>query len=113
MRNLDKVIAELQKRYDIFKTKTPIISVDPIAAKIGTKEGLNGGEKFEVFEQYLDMDTGKTKYDKMGTIKVDKKYIWNNQFTNNENTDESGIQATFFKKAGGKILPGMLIRQIK
>lgn len=115
VRNLNKVIVELQKRHDIFKTKTPIISVDPITAKIGTKEGLNGGEKFEVFEQYIDPDTGRTNFKKKGVIKVDKKNIWDNQFAKVDSIqkNESSITSTHFKNGKQDMLPGMLIRQIK
>jgi len=115
VRNLHKVMVELQKRHDIFKSKTPILSIDPITASIGMKEGLNGGEKFEVFEQYLDQDTGKTNYDKIDIIKVNKKMVWDNRFTNSLSNDEndSDIRVTHFKKGKKALRPGMLIRQIK
>jgi len=108
-------MVELQKRHDIFKSKTPILSIDPITASIGMKEGLNGGEKFEVFEQYLDQDTGKTNYDKIDIIKVNKKMVWDNRFTNSLSNDEndSDIRVTHFKKGKKALRPGMLIRQIK
>lgn len=67
VRNLNKVFLELQKRNDVFKVWTPIldfyslvsprleapITVDGkiITAKIGTKEGLRGGEQFSVYDE--------------------------------------------------------------
>ena len=67
VRNLNKVFLELQKRNDVFKVWTPIldfyslvsprleapITVDgkTITAKIGTKEGLRGGEQFSVYDE--------------------------------------------------------------
>lgn len=67
VRNLNKVFNELQKRNDVFKVWTPLldfyslvspsltapITVDgkKITAKIGTKEGLRGGEKFAVVDE--------------------------------------------------------------
>ena len=37
IRSIDAVYSKLQKNYDVFKTKTPISSVDPVTAKIGFK----------------------------------------------------------------------------
>ena len=65
-------IIKLQKKYDVFKTKTPLFTGNPITAKIGKKEGLEGGEKFEVLEMNQDPKTGAITYKNIGTIKVDK-----------------------------------------
>lgn len=118
VRNLDAVYAKLQKKYDVFKTKTPLFSGVPLTAKIGLKEGIKGGDKFEVLEQMLDMETGKTTYKRKGVIKVDKKQIWDNRYSADETAepqvDKKGnpIETTLFK--GGKnFYQGMLIRQIK
>ena len=67
VRNLNKVFLELQKRNDVFKVWTPLLDfyslVSPrleapitvegktITAKIGTKEGLRGGEQFAVMDE--------------------------------------------------------------
>ena len=66
VRNLNKVFVDLQNRNDVFKVWTPLldfyslvsprlearITVDgkKITAKIGTKEGLRGGEQFSVYD---------------------------------------------------------------
>jgi hypothetical protein len=137
-RNIDKVFAKLQKNYDVFKPKVPLFTGYPITAKIGMKEGLEGGEKFEVLEQVQDEKTGKIEYKRIGKIKVNKKLIWDNRSnigdlidtkenetastTNtafsligqetNTTTDNKTIDRTTFK--GGKnYYPGLLIRQIK
>lgn len=112
VRNLNAVYAKLQKKYDVFKTKTPITSVNPVTARIGLKEGLKGGERFEVLEQVVDKKTGLTKYVKKCIIKVKKKKIWDNRFNAGNEVTTSGIQGTQFK-GGKKCYPGMLIRQIK
>lgn len=110
-RNIDKVYAKLQKKYDVFKTKTPLYTGQPITAKIGMKEGLEGGEKFEVLEQLMDPETGIIEYKKKGTITVNKKLIWDNRYNGGEVIDAE-IKATTFK--GGKnYYSGMLIRQLK
>ncbi len=110
-RNIDKVYAKLQKKYDVFKTKTPLYTGQPITAKIGVKEGLEGGEKFEVLEQLMDPETGIIEYKRKGTITVNKKLIWDNRYNGSEVIDEE-VKATTFK--GGKnYYSGMLIRQLK
>ncbi len=112
-RNVDAVFAKLQKKYDVFKPKVPLLTGYPITAKIGMKEGLEAGDKFEVLEQTLDPDSGRTKYVRKGIIKVDKKLLWDNRFNAIEDSEEKEVlQYTTFK--GGKdFYSGMLIRQIK
>ncbi|AMS27786.1 hypothetical protein AEM51_12915 [Bacteroidetes bacterium UKL13-3] len=118
VRNVDAVYAKLQKKYDVFKPKVPLYTGYPITAKIGMKEGLEGGEKFEVLEQVIDPKTGLTKYESKGTIKVDKKLLWDNRFNAGEesstetDTTKPVIDRTTFK-GGKKFYSGMLIRQLK
>ena len=137
-RNIDKVFSKLQKNYDVFKTKVPLYTGYPITAKIGMKEGLEGGEKFEVLEQSQDLKTGKIEYKRIGKIKVNKKLIWDNRanlsdlistpanetastenksalLAGNENSSSSEnkpIDRTTFK-GGKKFGAGLLIRQLK
>lgn len=113
IRTIDKVYAKLQKKYDVFKPRVPLLSGSPITAKIGMKEGLKGGEKFEVLEQKLDAKTGKIKYVKKGRIKVSKEKgkVWDNRYSlDAKNFDKEGV--TYFE-GKGKYYPGMLIRQVK
>ena len=79
VRAIDHVIAKLQRKYEVFRTKTPLFNTDPLSAKIGMKEGLEKGDKFEVLEQVMDKK-GRTFYKKRGEIKVDKEHIWDNRF---------------------------------
>ncbi|NWJ50257.1 MAG: hypothetical protein HXX14_05285 [Bacteroidetes bacterium] len=122
IRNVDAVFAKLQKKYDVFKPKVPLYTGNPITAKIGMKEGLEGGEKFEVFEQTIDEKTGLTKYVSKGKITVDKNLIWDNRYNASDGPAELPstvgeaskpvLDRTTFK--GGKdYYSGMLIRQIK
>lgn len=112
IRTIEKVYVKLQKHNDVFKPRIPLYSGNPITAKIGMKEGLKGGEKFEVLEQVLDKKTGKTKYVKKGVIKVSKEKgkIWDNRYSLNNKTDKNGVTYFTGKK---KYYSGMLIRQIK
>ena len=80
-RTMNKVYAKLQREYDVFKPKMPLLTAGKkdCTAKIGMKEGLEGGEKFEVLEMLTD-EQGLTTYKLKGIIKVDSKQIWDNQF---------------------------------
>jgi hypothetical protein len=112
-RNIDKVFAKLQKNYDVFKPKVPLYTGEPITAKIGMKEGLEGGDKFEVLEAVMDQKTGKIEYKSIGTIKVDGDKIWDNRFNlGDEAPAEGAVDRTTFK-GGKKFYPGLLIRQLK
>lgn len=122
VRNIDNTFAKLQKEYDVFKPKVPILSVDPITADIGMKEGLSGGEKFEILELNVDPKTGVSEYKVMGTVKVDKKKVWDNQYNLNDGKDVAldkdgnpipQLTSTSFKGGGSKIYPGLLLKQVK
>lgn len=111
----DKAIAKLAVKYEEFRTKTPLYSTEPLAAKIGLKEGLEKGDKFEVLEQTIN-EEGKTEYKRKGIIKVDE--VWDNSLSIEEMEELkkqgklTGNQYTTFKGAGN-YYPGMLIKQIK
>jgi hypothetical protein len=116
IRNIDAVYAKLQKEYDVFKCKTPLYTVDPLSAKIGMKEGLEGGEKFEILEQTINEKTGLTEYKCIGNIKVDKKNIWDNRYNAalNSEIENPELEATEFKgRSKNSYYPGLLIRQLK
>lgn len=115
-RNIEKVFTKLQKNYDIFKPKVPLYTGEPITAKIGMKEGLEGGEKFEVLEAVMDQKTGKIEYKSVGTVKVDKNLIWDNRFNLGDEpavvSDQPSLDRTTFK-GGNKFYSGLLLRQLK
>jgi len=118
IRTVDAVYAKLQKKYDVFKPKVPLLTGVPITAKIGMKEGLEGGEKFEVLEQVIDPATGKTSYNSKGTITVDKKLIWDNRYNAADEVVTAPVDGTPVVEAttfsgGKKFYPGMLIKQVK
>jgi hypothetical protein len=117
VRNINAVYAKLQKKYDVFKTKTPLLTAQPtITASIGMKEGLVGGEQFEVLEQSVDAKTGMTTYKSKGKITVEKDKVWDNRHNAGEASAEdnpaAALKATTFK-GGKKFYTGILIRQIK
>ncbi len=110
VRAVHSVIGKLQKKYDVFKTKTPLLSTDPaLTAKIGMKEGVEKGDKFEVLEQVID-NNGRTRYRRKGIIKVDGSQIWDNRYFS---SNTGSHDYTVFKSPGLGLDRGMLIRQIK
>lgn len=113
----DAVIAKLQKKYDVFKTKTPLLTTKPLTAHIGMKEGVEPGDKFEVLEQIVDPETNKTTYKRKATITAKKGRIWDNRYMANEEREatgeESDLTATEFEGKDSGLYPGMLLRQIK
>ena len=113
-RAVDKSISELQKNFDEFKVFTPLISVEPLRAYIGLKEGVDENSRYEVLEKSVD-DMGRIKYKRVGEIKPEKGMIWDNRFMAEFDKEEGyDLQYTTFKKISGKnFYQGMLIREIK
>ncbi|MBK8367233.1 MAG: hypothetical protein IPL10_07390 [Bacteroidetes bacterium] len=112
---VDNGIAKLQRKFEEFRVKVPLYSTNPLSAKIGKKEGLEAGDRFEVLEQVQDAE-GKLSYVRKGVITVDGKNIWDNTNTIEE-LEEAGKntninQYTIFN-GSGDYAPGMLIRQIR
>jgi hypothetical protein len=112
VRAMNSVIAKLEKRYEVFRTKTPLYTVEPLSAKIGLKEGLTKNDRYEILEQARDKE-GRTKYKTKGYIRVDKTHIWDNRYMVEESDDwVENEQFTVFKgQSKSKYYTGMLIRQ--
>ena len=113
-RAIDEAIVLLQKTYDEFKVKAPLISTEPIKAYIGRKEGVTEETKFEVLEKKLD-EKGLTFYERIGIIQPIKGKIWDNRYLAVEDGfDGAKFEATeFVKISGSDFYKGMLIREIK
>lgn len=113
-RAIDENIVDLQKKYNQFKVKAPVISTSPtITAPIGMKEGVTSASRFEVLE-VLEKD-GRIEYKKVGVVKPVPGMIWDNRFMASE---EGAVGAdlgatTFIKVSGREFYPGMLIREIE
>jgi len=111
---VDKAIAKLQRKYEEFRTKTPLTSVDPLTAKIGLKEGLEPNDKYEVLEQTMD-ENGKISYKRKSIIRAQKGMIWDNTYVPEDakgQVPQQNINETHFIGSKAGLYPGMLIRQI-
>lgn len=112
-RALDENIVDLQRGYEEFRTKTPLVTVEPITAYIGMKEGVTEDSRFEVLET-IEMEDGTHKYNKVGEIAPVKNLIWDNRFmASEEGAVGSQLGYTTFRIVKGKdFSKGMLIRDI-
>jgi hypothetical protein len=103
VRNVDKVFTRLQREYEVFKPLYQLTGVDPFSAKLGMKEGLEGGEKFEI----LEIRGGE--YNKIGTIEVDKSKVWDNRY----GAQKQEIEQTYFKGKNKDAREWFYVRLIK
>lgn len=112
-RALDDNVANLQKNYEAFKVKVPLLSTAPLTAQIGKKEGITEKSRFEVLE--IQEKEGRTVYKRVGVIRPLPNLIWDNRFMAiEEKAEGAGLGYTTFKKvSGSNFYPGMLIREIK
>ena len=113
-RALDDNVANLQKNFDVFKVKVPLLTVEPYTAQIGKKEGITEKSRFEVLE--VRVKNGRTEYKRVAELRPTKSnQIWDNRFMAVEEKAEGATlgYTTFKKISGGDIYPGMLIREIK
>lgn len=112
-RAIDENIVDLQRNYEEFKTKTPLVSVEPITAYIGMKEGVSSDSKFEVLET-VEMENGSHKYKRVGVIEPIKNMIWDNRFmASEEGAVGANLGYTTFRIVSGKnFSKGMLIREL-
>ena len=113
-RALDENVASLQHEFEEFRTKSLLVSAQPITAYVGMKEGVTKDSKFEVLE-IIEKDGGAREYKRVGVIKPVDGLIWDNRYMSEEEGAASAtLGCTTFKKvSGGDFFPGMLIREIK
>lgn len=80
-RAIDGAIIKLQNNHQEFRTVLPIIGGDGenLYAAIGTKEGLNEKDEYEILEAQEDAN-GKRTYKAVGTVKAVPGTIWNNAY---------------------------------
>ena len=120
VRNIDKLFTKMQANYEVFRPKFPVITNPPLTAQFGMKEGLKGGESFELLETSWNEKLQKREYKRVGIVKVDKKQVWDNRYNAGEEPENVMID----KKTGEPIMatllskskvayPGMLLRQMK
>lgn len=112
-RAIDENVVDLQREYEEFRTKTPLVTVEPLTAYIGMKEGVTEKSQFEVLE-VIEMEDGSHKYNRVGVIEPIKNLIWDNRFMAvEEGAPGATLGVTTFRTVSGKdFSKGMLIREI-
>lgn len=113
-RAIDDNVADLQRNYEEFRTKSPLISVEPLTAYVGMKEGVAPKIQYEVLEM-VEMENGTHKYNRVGVIEPIDNLIWDNRFmAEEEGAAGATLGFTTFRKVSGKeFSKGMLIREMK
>lgn len=113
-RALDENVANLQKNFEVFKVKAPLLNVSPLTSEIGLKDGMTEKSRYEVLEVVED-EKGHIDYKRAGIIKPVAGKIWDNRFMAVEEGAENATLGftTFENVSGGDFYPGMLIREIK
>ncbi|MBD5178304.1 MAG: hypothetical protein HDT00_01220 [Bacteroidales bacterium] len=113
-RALDDNVADLQKKYDQFRVKSPIVEIENnrIYSPIGLKEGITAKSRYEVLE--AQEKDGRTVYKRIAVVRPVDTRIWDNRFmATEEKAYGADFGATaFIKVSGGEILPGHLLRQL-
>lgn len=113
-RALDENVVDLQRQFEAFRTKTPLILVDEeLRAYVGLKEGVSTDSKFEVLEM-IENEDGSHHYKRVGVIRPVADKIWDNRFMAlEEGAKNADLGYTTFKKvSGGPFYRGMLIREM-
>lgn len=112
-RAIDENVIDLQRSYEEFRIKTPLVTVEPLTAYIGKKEGVAPGIKYEVLE-VVEMENGKRKYNRVGVITPVSNLIWDNRFmAEEEGAVGATLGCTTFRAVSGKDFSrGMLIREM-
>lgn len=114
-RAIDDNVSDLQKKFEVFRVKSPIGEIDGknVKVPIGMKEGVNENSEYEVLE--ANEKDGRIIYKRIGTIAPVKGKIWDNRYMAME---EGAVGAdlgstTFSVKSGATPYPGVLVRQVK
>ena len=112
-RAIDENVVDLQRNYEEFRTKSPLLTVEPLTAYVGMKEGVTKKSKFEVLE-VVEMENGTHKYNRVGVIEPIDNLIWDNRYMAvEEGAQGATLGFTTFRKVSGKdFAKGMLIREM-
>lgn len=112
-RAIDENVVDLQRQYIEFRTKSPLVSVEPLTAYVGMKEGVAAGSKFEVL-QPVENEDGTYDYERVGVIEPIPGLIWDNRFMAvEEGAAGATLGYTTFRTVSGKdFAKGMLIREM-
>lgn len=112
-RAIDENVVDLQRNFEEFRAKSPLVSVEPLTAYIGMKEGVSSKTKYEVLEM-VEMEDGTRKYNRVGVVEPIENLIWDNRFmASEEGAPGANLGFTTFRMVSGKdFAKGMLLREM-
>jgi hypothetical protein len=118
-RALNNSMAKLQRSYEAFRPMYQLTNDNPFTAKIGTKEGVQVGDKFNVLAAESGKTPGSVIWKKVASISVSKEdIIWDNESEEPqtkvaEDGSVTEINFTTFKGKSKKANRNCLIRLAK
>lgn len=100
----NKLMYQLEEGNDAWLVKAAIYRKKPVRAKIGTKEGLKNGMRFDAY-RYEQREDGKLTSKRKGILRA-------TTIASNKGVAEKDSPASeFYQIAGGKLEEGMVLRQ--
>ena len=101
----DEVISKFEKNVDAWMVKMAVVSTKPIAAKIGTKEGVKNGARYQAFS-FAEDKNGELKSVKHGMVRA-------TVVSNNSGVATGETEPTYFYQISGfrNIEEGYILRQ--
>ena len=101
----NNVVYNLEKVIPAWKTVVSVVSTNPIAAKIGTKESLKNGDRFQTYSYKEDRD-GKLKSVKHGMIRA-------TVVANNKGVATGNTKPSYFYQISGalNVQEGYILQQ--
>ena len=102
----DENLYSLERKYEDFRVKTTIVKTDPLAAKVGKKEGIKTDYRFFAYEYIYNEKSKSSTQQLRGVIRASQNIADNRQVA-------TGKSATtqFYQTAGQKLEIGYLLQQ--
>ena len=103
---LNSALDALERKIDKWQVTSTIFAVNPVAAKIGYKEGLRNSDRYRVFKVVED-ENGNLEYKKVGFVRATE--VFDNRTDAMGETDCS----KFYKISGKTMKEGMFLKEKK
>lgn len=103
---LNSALDALERKIDKWQVTSTIFEVNPVAAKIGRKEGLRNSDRYRVFKVVED-ENGNLEYKKVGFVRATE--VFDNRTDAMGETDCS----KFYKISGKTMKEGMFLKEKK
>lgn len=103
---LNSALDALERKIDKWQVTSTIFEVNPVAAKIGRKEGLRNSDRYRVFKVVED-ESGNLEHKKVGFVRATE--VFDNRTDAMGETDCS----KFYKISGKTMKEGMFLKEKK